>query len=67
MKLLILHLRIPAVNPTTYDTTELAAVGAWHVLQGFLANLPKLDPQIKVKNFNLWTESYGGWLAQPCT
>jgi carboxypeptidase C (cathepsin A) len=42
------------------DTTDEAAVGAWHVLQGFLANLPQLDSQIKSKTFNLWTESYGG-------
>lgn len=42
------------------NTTDEAAVGAWHVLQGFLANLPQLDSQIKSKTFNLWTESYGG-------
>lgn len=35
-------------------------MGAWHVLQGFLANFPQLDSQIKTKTFNLWTESYGG-------
>ncbi|KAH6674639.1 Alpha/Beta hydrolase protein [Halenospora varia] len=52
-------------RPTIADddavgTTDQAAVGAWHVLQGFLANLPTLDPKIKVQKFNLWTESYGG-------
>ncbi|TVY22284.1 Carboxypeptidase S1-like protein [Lachnellula hyalina] len=41
-------------------TTDQAAVAAWHVLQGFLANLPKLDSKITSKTFNLWTESYGG-------
>jgi carboxypeptidase C (cathepsin A) len=30
------------------------------VLQAFLANLPKLDNQVKNRTFNLWTESYGG-------
>jgi carboxypeptidase C (cathepsin A) len=45
---------------TAVSTTDEAAVGAWHVLQGFLANLPQLDSQIKSKTFNLWTESYGG-------
>jgi carboxypeptidase C (cathepsin A) len=45
---------------TAANTTDEAAVGAWHVLQGFLANLPTLDSQIKSKTFNLWTESYGG-------
>lgn len=38
----------------------MAAVGCWHIIQGFLANLPKMDSKIKIKDFNLWTESYGG-------
>ncbi len=43
------------------DTTELAAVSAWHVLQGFLGGLPQLDARVSTpKSFNLWTESYGG-------
>lgn len=44
------------------DTTDLAAISAWHILQGFLSALPSF-PDIdaaKPKNFNLWTESYGG-------
>lgn len=45
---------------TASNTTDEAAVGAWHVLQGFLANLPHLDSKVKTKTFNLWTESYGG-------
>ena len=43
------------------DTSELAAMSAWHVLQGFLGALPQLDARIgQSKTFNLWTESYGG-------
>ncbi len=53
--------RFAHVNQSTpINTTDAAAVGAWHVLQGFLANLPHLDSHIKTKTFNLWTESYGG-------
>jgi hypothetical protein len=44
----------------TKDTTNLAAEATWEVLQGFLGGLHKLDPKIKSKSFNLWTESYGG-------
>jgi carboxypeptidase C (cathepsin A) len=52
--------RYPTINATELDTTELAAVAAWHVLQGFLGALPQLDSPITSKIFNLWTESYGG-------
>lgn len=38
----------------------MSAVAAWHVLQGFLSALPQLDSGISSKEFNLWTESYGG-------
>lgn len=48
--------RYPVINATALDTTELAAVAAWHVLQGFLGGLPQLDPTITSKEFNLWTE-----------
>jgi len=48
------------INPYTTDTTDLAAIATWHILQGFLANLPQLDGIVKPKVFNLWTESYGG-------
>ncbi|TVY82437.1 Carboxypeptidase S1-like protein B [Lachnellula suecica] len=52
---------IGEIDPAaTISTTDEAAVAAWHVLQGFLANLPQLDSQITSKTFNLWTESYGG-------
>ncbi|THY32661.1 peptidase S10, serine carboxypeptidase [Aureobasidium pullulans] len=51
----------PAINATEIDTTDLAAIAAWHVLQGFLGALPQLDAGIgSNKEFNLWTESYGG-------
>lgn len=52
--------RYPLINATALDTTNLAAVAAWHVLQGFLGALPQLDSGIASKDFNLWTESYGG-------
>ena len=53
--------RWPVIDPTVLDTTDLAAVAAYHVLQGFLSALPQLDNGIdESKQFNLWTESYGG-------
>ncbi len=48
--------RYPVINATALDTTELSAVAAWHVLQGFLGGLLQLDSEIKSKEFNLWTE-----------
>lgn len=52
------------VNVGEIDTTDLAAMAAWHVLQGFLSGLKKLNGDVAgVKDFNLFTESYGGaWL-----
>jgi hypothetical protein len=58
--MLIVPTEWPVIDPYTVDTTQLAAVAAWHTIQGFLTNLPRLDSKIKSKNFNLWTESYGG-------
>lgn len=54
--------RYPLVNATELDTTYLSAVAAWHVLQAFLDALPQLSPELgkSTKQFNLWTESYGG-------
>ncbi|KAK7727767.1 hypothetical protein SLS57_002810 [Botryosphaeria dothidea] len=52
--------RYPVINATEFDTTDLAAVAAYHVLQGFFSALPQLDSDVKSKDFNLWTESYGG-------
>jgi carboxypeptidase C (cathepsin A) len=52
--------RYSLVDPDTANTTEAAAVGAWHILQAFLDLSPQLDPDITNFTFNLWTESYGG-------
>lgn len=56
--------RWPFINASAIDTTDLAAVATWHILQGFLSALPQLDaklgPSEAGKTFNLWTESYGG-------
>lgn len=55
--------RYPVIDPTKIETTDAAAVAAWHVIQGFLSNLPSLDANVGsavAKEFNLWTESYGG-------
>lgn len=51
--------RYPVINATEVDTTDLAAVAAYHVLQGFLSALPMLGSKAKSRGFNLWTESYG--------
>ncbi|KAF2096817.1 peptidase S10, serine carboxypeptidase [Rhizodiscina lignyota] len=50
----------PVIDAFNIDTTNLAAVATWHILQGFLSALPQLDSGVKSKTFNLWTESYGG-------
>jgi carboxypeptidase C (cathepsin A) len=52
--------RYSLVDPDTTNTTDAAAVGAWHILQAFLDLSPQLDPDITNFTFNLWTESYGG-------
>ncbi|KAI1399041.1 peptidase [Hypoxylon fuscum] len=52
--------RYSEVDPYRFDTTELAAKGAWEILQGFIENLPVLDETVKSRSFNLFTESYGG-------
>lgn len=49
------------VNEGTIDTTDLAAVSVWQTLQGLLSGLPQLEGnRAEPKNFNLWTQSYGG-------
>jgi carboxypeptidase C (cathepsin A) len=54
----------PVLDPidiSTIDTTDLAAKAAWHILQGFMSGLESLDAKVgDVRDFNLWTESYGG-------
>ncbi|RMZ92709.1 hypothetical protein DV736_g1, partial [Chaetothyriales sp. CBS 134916] len=52
--------RYPVINATAIDTTDLAAIAAWEVIQGFLSALPQLAPEVGLKEFNLATESYGG-------
>lgn len=52
--------RYSLVDPDKANTTEAAAIGAWHILQAFLELSPQLDTDIKNLTFNLWTESYGG-------
>ena len=50
----------PVINASAVDTTELAALAAYHTIQALFANLPHLQSEIPSKSFNLWTESYGG-------
>ncbi|RMZ83362.1 hypothetical protein DV737_g1652, partial [Chaetothyriales sp. CBS 132003] len=52
--------RYPVINATAIDTTDLAAIAAWEVIQGLLSALPQLAPEVGLKEFNLATESYGG-------
>lgn len=52
--------RYPVTDPSAIDTTELAAVAGWEIIQAFYANLPQLAPSVNGNVFNLWTESYGG-------
>ena len=52
--------RYPVINATAIDTTDLAAMAAWEVIQGFYSALPQLDGKVQSTEFNLATESYGG-------
>jgi len=52
--------RWPIINQTAVTTTEMAAIAAWEILQGFYSALPQLDSKIHPTEFNLFTESYGG-------
>ncbi|KAK9419178.1 putative Carboxypeptidase [Seiridium unicorne] len=52
--------RYADTDPFRYDTTALAAVGTWEILQAFIQALPTLDETVTSRSFNLWTESYGG-------
>ena len=52
--------RYPIIDASKIDTTELAAIAAWEVVQGFYSALPQLDSNVSSKEFNLATESYGG-------
>ncbi|KAL6703707.1 hypothetical protein ACN47E_009401 [Coniothyrium glycines] len=52
------------LNNGTIDTTDLAAAAAWNVFQALLAAIPKFDAKLgaldAARDFNLFTESYGG-------
>lgn len=48
--------RFSLVSPNTTNTTEAAAIGAWHILQAFLELSPQLDSDIQDRTFNLATE-----------
>lgn len=50
--------RFSLVNANTTNTTEAAAVGAWHILQAFLELSPQLDADIQDRTFNLATERF---------
>ncbi|USP80501.1 carboxypeptidase s1 [Curvularia clavata] len=59
--------RYPLLEPLNegkIDTTDLAAAATWHVFQALLATIPKFDaklgPLSPAREFNLFTESYGG-------
>ena len=52
--------RYPVIDPNAVNTTEMAAIAAWEILQGFYSALPQLDAKIESTQFNLFTESYGG-------
>lgn len=52
--------RYPVINATAIDTTDLAAMAAWEVIQAFYGGLPQLASNVTSKVFNLATESYGG-------
>ncbi|KID67648.1 carboxypeptidase S1, partial [Metarhizium hybridum] len=46
---------------TTANTTQTAAIGVWHLIQGFLTTFPEYQPQPNSSiAVNLFAESYGG-------
>lgn len=52
--------RWPVGNNTEVDTTDLAAIAAWEIIQAFYSGLPQLSSNVTSREFNLATESYGG-------
>lgn len=48
--------RYSLVDPSTTNTTEAAAISAWHILQAFLELSPQLDSDIVSREFNFATE-----------
>lgn len=52
--------KYPLIDARATDTTELAAIAAYHTIQALFSSLPDIDSAIQSRTFNLWTESYGG-------
>ncbi|KXH49692.1 serine carboxypeptidase [Colletotrichum nymphaeae SA-01] len=53
--------RWSVIDPTKEDTSRLAAITCWEVVQGFYDALPKLSSSnISSIDFHLWAESFGG-------
>ncbi|KAI8268584.1 hypothetical protein K4K58_004676 [Colletotrichum sp. SAR11_239] len=53
--------RWAVIDPTKEDTSRLAAITCWEVLQGFYDALPQLSTSnISSIDFHLWAESFGG-------
>ncbi|KMU76128.1 hypothetical protein CISG_05496 [Coccidioides immitis RMSCC 3703] len=53
--------RYPVINDANkVGITQAAAKVAWDAVQAFYGALPKLNPRLKSRHFNLWTVSNGG-------
>lgn len=52
--------RWPVIDPTAIDTTDLAAIAGYEIIQALYSGLPRLASEVKSTEFNLATESYGG-------
>ncbi|EFW16442.1 carboxypeptidase [Coccidioides posadasii str. Silveira] len=53
--------RYPVINDANkVGTTQAAAKVDWDAVQAFYDALPKLNPRLKSRHFNLWTVSNGG-------
>ncbi|OMP88555.1 Carboxypeptidase S1-like protein B [Diplodia seriata] len=49
------------VDPDRTNTTEIAAEGAWHIIQALLGVAEDSgDTRLSNRTFNLWTQQYGG-------
>jgi carboxypeptidase D len=48
---------LPA-NVTEINTSDVAAVAAWHAVQAVVSKLPEIRPKVQSRDFNLWTERY---------
>lgn len=54
--------RYSLFDTKTTNTTQAAAIGAWHVLQAFLELSPQFDSDIVDRTFNLGTERCVGFM-----